>query len=175
MGRFDAERALDLMSRHRVTDGQFVPTMMIRMLKLPEEVKARADLSALRRVVHAAAPCPVETKRQLIEWWGPIVDEYYGGTEGNGLTYIRAEEALKKPGSVGKPLVGHIDIMDEDGNILGPSEVGKVWWSGRPPFSYHREPEKTASVHRGEYSTLGDIGYLDPDGLPVSDRPGRET
>ena len=120
MSKFDAGTCLDLMVRHRVTCGQFVPTMMVRLLKLPEEVKAAADLSALTRVVHAAAPCPVEVKQGLIRWWGPIVDEYYGGTEGNGLTYIRAEEALAKPGSVGRALLGNLHILDDDGHELPP-------------------------------------------------------
>lgn len=171
MSRFDAARCLDLMSRHHVTCGQFVPTMLVRLLKLPEEVKAAADLSALTRVVHAAAPCPAEVKRGVIDWWGPIVDEYYGGTEGNGLTYIRAEEALQKPGSVGRALVGTLHILDDDGNELPPGTPGKVYFSGRPPFAYHNEPEKTASAYRGDKSTLGDIGYVDDDGyLFLTDR-----
>lgn len=171
MTRFDAARALDLMSRHGVTEAQFVPTMMIRMLKLPEEVRASADLSRLRRVVHAAAPCPADTKRQLIEWWGPIVDEYYGGTEGNGLTYITAGEALKKPGSVGRALAGVLHVLDDDGNGLPAGTPGKVYFSGRPDFEYHGEPEKTAASYRGEKSTLGDIGYVDDDGyLFLTDR-----
>ncbi|MEM7191014.1 MAG: AMP-binding protein, partial [Pseudomonadota bacterium] len=171
MAKFDAARALDLMSRYRVTCGQFVPTMMIRMLKLPDKVKAAADLSALTRVVHAAAPCPAETKRQMIEWWGPIVDEYYGGTEGNGLTYIRAEQALAKPGSVGPALAGNLHILDEDGQEQPPGTPGRVYFSGRPEFAYHGEPEKTAKAYFGEKSTLGDIGYVDDDGfLFLTDR-----
>ena len=171
MTRFDAAKCLDLMSRYRVTCGQFVPTMMVRLLKLPDEIKAAADLSALTRVVHAAAPCPAEVKRGLIEWWGPIVDEYYGGTEGNGLTYIRAEEALERPGSVGKALAGILHILDSDGNEVPAGTSGKVYFSGRPRFAYHDEPEKTAAAYLGEKSTLGDIGYVDDDGyLFLTDR-----
>lgn len=171
MSKFDAERALQLISEHRVTCGQFVPTMMIRMLKLPENVKGDADLSSLQKVVHAAAPCPVETKRKLIDWWGPIVHEYYGGTEGNGLTYITAQEALRKPGSVGRALVGDLHILNDEGIELPPGTPGRVFFSGRPPFSYHKEPEKTANAYLGDKSTLGDIGYVDDDGyLFLTDR-----
>jgi long-chain acyl-CoA synthetase len=171
MSRFDAARALDLMARHRVTAAQFVPTMMIRMLKLPDEAKAAADLSALRRVVHAAAPCPVETKRQIIAWWGPIVDEYYAGTESNGLTFCTAAEWLERPGTVGRALVGTLHILDDAGRELPPGQTGRVYFSGTPPFAYHDEPEKTAAAYVGDKSTLGDIGYVDDDGyLFLTDR-----
>ena len=171
MGRFDAARALELMSRHRVTAAQFVPTMMIRMLKLPAEAKAAADLRALGRIVHAAAPCPVETKRQMIAWLGPIVDEYYGGTESNGLTFCTAEEWLERPGTVGRALVGQLHILGDDGRELPAGRTGRVYFSGTPPFAYHDEPEKTAAAYQGTKSTLGDIGYVDGDGyLFLTDR-----
>src|SRR4029450_7886576 len=118
MERFDAAQALALIERHRITHGQFVPTMFVRMLKLPEEVRRRYDLSSLRGVIHAAAPCPVQVKRAMIEWWGPIIFEYYSGTEGSGVCLITSEEWLKKPGSVGRTILGVAHIVGEDGEEL---------------------------------------------------------
>lgn len=172
MDRFDPAEALRLIAEYRVTHMQVVPTMFIRMLKLPDEVRQAADVSSLEKVVHAAAPCPIEVKEQMIEWWGPIIDEYYAGSEGNGFFAISANEWLERRGSVGKPMVGEVHILDEDGNELPPGEVGTVWFAGTSSFEYHKDQEKTASAFNElGWSTLGDLGYVDEDGyLYLSDR-----
>lgn len=173
MEHFDAEHALELIERHRVTHSQWVPTMFVRMLKLPEEVRARYDLASHRVAIHAAAPCPVDVKEQMIDWWGPIIHEYYAGTEGNGSTIITSEEWLQRKGSVGRP-TGEVKvyILDEDHNELPAGEVGGVYFSGGGTFEYLGDEEKTRSTQSVQgYSTLGDIGYLDDDGyLYLTDR-----
>jgi long-chain acyl-CoA synthetase len=172
MERFDPVLALELIERHGITHGQFVPTMFVRMLKLPEEVRARYDLSSLRRVVHAAAPCPVDVKRRMIEWWGPIVDEYYAATEGVGVTWVTSDEWLARPGTVGRAVMGEIHVLDEHGQELPSGDVGTIWFSGGNAFEYHNDPAKTAEAHdeRG-YASVGDIGHVDEDGyLFLSDR-----
>jgi fatty-acyl-CoA synthase len=171
MEHFDPALCLSLIERHHVTHAQFVPTMFIRMLRLPEEERARYDVSSLRYVVHAAAPCPVEVKRAMLAWWGPIIDEYYAGTEDIGATWITAAEWLAHPGSVGRPL-SPAHVVGPDGDELGPGQEGVVYFEGGRPFEYHNDPAKTASVtdHRG-WRTLGDIGLLDEDGyLYLTDR-----
>ena len=171
MERFDPRRCLELIERHRVTHAQFVPTMFVRMLRLPPDERERYDLSSLQFVVHAAAPCPVPVKRQMLEWWGPIIHEYYSGTEDIGSTFITPEEWLAHPGSVGRPLE-ECHIVGPDGEELPPGEEGVVYFAGGRPFEYHNDPDKTASVtdHRG-WRTLGDIGRLDEDGyLYLTDR-----
>ncbi|MEM9060024.1 MAG: AMP-binding protein [Pseudomonadota bacterium] len=171
MGRFDAQASLDLVAEHRVTHIQFVPTMMIRLLKLPETVRNSADISSIRRIVHAAAPMPVEAKKQFIDWWGPIVDEYYGGTESNGLTYARCEDWLANPGTVGQAALGVIHIIGPDDQPLPSGQPGRVFFTGGMKFAYHKEPEKTAGAYLGEMSTLGDIGYVNEEGfLFLTDR-----
>lgn len=170
--RFDATQALDTLEREAITISQWVPAMFQRLLALPDERRARFAAPAHRWAIHAAAPCPVPLKRRMLEWWGPILLEYYAGSEGIGLTLIDSQEWLARPGSVGRAHRGRLHIVDDAGEDLPAGRTGLVCFSGLPPFEYHQAPEKTASrTLPGGRQTLGDIGHVDGDGyLFLTDR-----
>ncbi|MEV1022789.1 acyl-CoA synthetase [Streptomyces sp. NPDC050264] len=176
MNSFDAQGALAAIERHRVTHSQWVPTMFVRMLKLPDAVRARYDTSSMKVAVHAAAPCPVEVKRRMMEWWGPVLHEYYAATEGNGITFIGPEEWLRKPGSVGRAgILGELRICDEAGKVLPPGKTGVVYFErDELPFRYHHDESRTREAQHPEHphwTTTGDIGHADEDGyLFLTDR-----
>ncbi|MDT5006639.1 MAG: long-chain acyl-CoA synthetase [Mycobacterium sp.] len=171
MPRFDAETVLRLIEEHHVTHAQFVPTMFLRMLKLPESIRERYDVSSLQCVIHAAAPCPVDVKHRMMDWFGSIIHEYYGGTEGFAGTIIGPDEWLAHPGSVGKPF-SPVHVVGEDGAELPVGESGELYFEGGPKFEYFKDPQKTASVSNDRgWRSLGDMGYIDEDGyLYLTDR-----
>ncbi len=172
MQNFDAEEFLRLVEQHRITHTQLVPTMFVRFLKLPDEVRLKYDVSSLRCAIHAAAPCPIPVKEKMIEWWGPIIWEYYGGTEGNGLTMCSSAEWLAHKGTVGRAVLGTLKICDDAGEELPPGEPGTVYFADGRPFEYHNDPVKTAESRNARgWTTLGDVGYLDADNfLHLTDR-----
>ena len=168
MERFDAETALAAIERHQVTHSQWVPAMFVRLLKLPDSTRRRYDLSSMAVAIHAAAPCPMEVKRGMIDWWGERVHEYYGATERIGTTCISAAEWLAKPGSVGRPITGVPHICDEEGYEVAVGTIGQIYFELPPDgFEYHNDPEKSARARHprhADWGTVGDMGYLDADG-----------
>ena len=168
MERFEPEAALQMIEKYKVTDSQWVPTHFVRMLKLPEEVRTRYDVSSLKCAIHAAAPCPVPVKHAMIEWWGPVLYEYYAGTEGNGFTFITSQEWLERPGSVGRALTGTVRVCDENGDEVPRGTEGQIFFEPAEdtvPFEYHNDPAKTAeSRNKHGWTSLGDVGIEDEDG-----------
>ena len=172
MEKFDPEHALETIEKYKVTDSQWVPTHFVRMLKLDPEVRTRYDLSSHQRALHAAAPCPVPIKREMIEWWGPIINEYYAGSEGVGMTLIKAEDWLTHPGSVGKAIHGTLHVCDAEGQEVPAGQDGLLYFENDLIPTYHNDPEKTReAMHPKGWMTLGDIGHVDEDGfLYLTDR-----
>lgn len=172
--KFEPEQLLELVEAHRITHLQLVPTMFKRLLALPEDVRTRHDLSSLRFVSHSAAPCPPDLKRAMIEWWGPVIYEYYGGTETGAVTFHNSHEALAHPGTVGRPIEGcAIRIVSADGKACAPGEVGEIFMGNPklPDFTYNNEDSKRQEVELDGLVTIGDVGYLDADGyLYITDR-----
>jgi long-chain acyl-CoA synthetase len=173
METFDAERYLQLVQTHKVTHSQLVPTMFSRLLKLPEAVRRRHDLSSLEIAIHAAAPCPVQVKEQMIDWWGPIIHEYYGATEALGFAACDTEQWLAHKGTVGKVLFGQLQVLDAAMKPCPTGTPGTLWFKTATPFEYFNDPIKTAEARTadGTMSTVGDVGYVDDDGyLYLTDR-----
>ena len=167
MPRFDPEEFLRLIQEQQVDTIFMVPTMFIRLMKLPEQVRRKYDMSSLRHVIHAAAPCPADVKRAMIEWWGSVIHEFYGSTESGAVTFATSEDALKKPGTVGKVSPGaELRFVGDDGKILPQGEIGEIYSriAGNPDFTYHNKPEKRAEIERDGFITSGDVGYVDQDG-----------
>jgi long-chain acyl-CoA synthetase len=167
MPRFEPVEFLRLVEAERIDTIFMVPTMFIRLMKLPEAVRRTYDVSSLHHVIHAAAPCPADVKRAMIEWWGPVIYEFYGSTESGAVTFANSEDALKKPGTVGKIAPGaELRFIGEDGKVLPQGEIGEIYSriAGNPDFTYHNKPEKRAEIDRDGFITSGDVGYLDADG-----------
>jgi long-chain acyl-CoA synthetase len=167
MPRFEPEQFLALIEAQRIDTMFVVPTMFIRLMKLPEEIRRSYDISSLRHVIHAAAPCPPDVKRAMIAWWGPVIYEFYGSTESGAVTFATSEDALKKPGTVGRIAPGaELRFIGEDGRVLPQGEIGEIYSriSGIPDFTYHNKPAKRGEIDRDGFITSGDVGYVDADG-----------